>query len=749
MRTISRNQAASALFALIALGMTTAARAAAGDAWLGLQVRDLPGGCIVSNILPGPLGGTGIESPTLCRPDCLESIDGQPASAAALARVLAAKSEGDHIELIYRPAGTRSWRIPVAVDRSNPAVTVSIQLKDKIAFTGTLMLPFRATDPAQVVPSVAADPLAWQSIALEAVAAAKMDGPLRLLTATLAAKSTATPDGLEPFVVRACAQSPLATADIARWIREPNDSCATRPQHTAATLVARCLGTAPPELGSQGSLPFNGPMSPVFVMDFLLNGAREFFQDLRVSPTTDLSLVETVQSLAAIATEGLAANPDQVEAACAALRFSATIPPEVFVHALKHIDVLVQPEIDYAKMEAIMPLPDELAGAVEGAVIIAEQIDQLGWVVVGTGEDNRYDMSRIAAVFDPGGNDSYQWSDPWIGNQGIIDIAGNDRYWGGRSQGPAGALLGLSFIDDHAGNDEYSANCFGCGAALLGSALLLDRAGDDRYESQSWSMGAAFVGAGVLIDLAGNDTYRGGVFCQGAGGPGGVGALIDAAGNDTYSAGPFASSVHGTAGAWASFGQGSGFGIRHYAAGGVGILDDLSGDDLYVAGEHAQGAGYFRALGILHDGSGRDRYNGDHYAQGTGVHQASGVLLDDGGDDCYQAALSAAQGCAWDLGIGVLVDQSGNDQYRGDILAQGSAAQQAMGMLIDLTGDDHFLAAGMPAQGESGTNEYHFGSTGALSFSLIVNMGGGSDFFSSGRKNGTTQPTGTANAESP
>ncbi len=261
-------------------------------------------------------------------------------------------------------------------------------------------------------------------------------------------------------------------------------------------------------------------------------------------------------------------------------------------------------------------------------------------------------------------------------------------------------------------------------------------------------MGAGVYGAGMLIDLGdGKDPYTGEFLCQGVGGPRGFGAIIDEGGDDVYRANGPQPSIYGMPDAFCSFSQGIGFGFRGYAAGGIGMLSDLAGNDRYESGEFSQGGGYYFALGILHDVEGDDVYDGNRYSQGFGVHQAFGILADDAGDDVYTSRTAASQGAAWDIGAGLLIDRAGDDSYTCDGLGQGGASMQGIAMLIDLAGDDNYNATGGATQGESGGNSYHFADTGAFSFSLLFDDGGGIDFFSRGRENNKITSTGVVNEQ--
>ena len=74
------------------------------------------------------------------------------------------------------------------------------------------------------------------------------------------------------------------------------------------------------------------------------------------------------------------------------------------------------------------------------------------------------------------------------------------------------------------------------------------------------------------------------------------------------------------------------------------------------------------------------------------------------------------------------------------MLSQGSAAQQAIGYLIDLGGDDRYKATAH-SQGISRDNNYHWETTHAFSFSMLLDLGGGDDTYTLGGANNTTYET--------
>jgi hypothetical protein len=366
-----------------------------------------------------------------------------------------------------------------------------------------------------------------------------------------------------------------------------------------------------------------------------------------------------------------------------------------------------------------------------------------GWRVVGGKGANTYDMTLIAEVFDTGGDDLYFANEFVVGNRKVVDLGGNDTYTGTKQQGPAAGLFGTWIIDDRQGDDTYGeiGGNFSSGAGCFGVGMIIDRCGNDSYRGTQWSIGAGMYGAGIVMDLGeGDDEYLGEFLSIGVGGPRGFGFVFDERGNEFYKANGPKPSVYDTPDVYCAFSQGMGFGYRKYAAGGIGILCDVAGNDLYEAGEFSQGGAYYHGLGILRDFSGNDNFQGNRYAQGFGVHQAFGVLIDDSGDDTFRGMTAADQGSAWDIAAGCLLDKSGDDSYEANAMTQGSAQMQGIAYLIDLDGADSYKGTS-PAQGESGGNSYHFESTGARSFSLLLDDGGDEDSYSLERKNNSTEIT--------
>ncbi|MFM7133478.1 MAG: hypothetical protein ACKO0W_04085 [Planctomycetota bacterium] len=703
--------------AMAAIVCALVAREGCGQSYLGLQAVDHADGLLVMRVLPGPLEGEIFSSPTISRGDFLVSIDGEPATQESLAAV-ARRAPGAEVRIAYREGAARS--APYRLDPNGPLHEVVVAVEPQDDWRGTHgsadLPPLVALPLAGDVPR---DDFARGLAALGPAARARADA----IAAALAKLPERDRDPTTPPLLRAMFAAPGDTEALARAAIPPAADFAASPFRGAARLAAALAGDASAELpAAHGTFKVEHIDAAVWYLDFLLNHARvEMAQ--RIAP--ERAALPALGLLGVERLERLVVTGPNARASFKALQSLADFGPVDAARILAHFDVELAATVDWNAAPA-EPLPEELAGAVEGAILGASNIPDLGWVVVGAPGANAYDLGRIAAVFDAGGNDVYRWSHAAGARRLVVDLAGNDRHESRGGVGAAGALAGISVIDDRAGDDVYDLGDLG-GACVLGVAAIVDRAGDDRYRGGAWSLGAAMGGAAMVIDLGGSDRFDGEGMSIGVGGPRGVGAVVDLAGDDVAELGT-RPSVYGVAGERSGFGMGFGLGLRTAAAGGVGAYIDFAGRDLRRSGEFSQGCGYYYGVGLLVDAGGDDVAVCDRYGLGSAAHQAVGVYIDLGGNDSYAARTAAHLGGAWDESLAVFVDSSGHDSYRADALALGSTSQQALAIAVDRAGDDQYRlgALGPPTYGlgATGTNEYHFARTGLGSFAVFLDLGG-------------------------
>lgn len=725
------------------------------EGYLGAKVVDNAAGqTVFSWFSPGPLDGAGLQSNVfdLHRPDVLVSVDGKAMNAAEFNAYIASLAPGVSVTIQYLKATQRDTAdIPGTVATDGEAQTIAVVLESKEEYTGTIGRLNTIGRKIEFTTPPLLDPFDPENVLGAAVAEHGLQDEIEKLMGVFRDTIEETTDTHMLPYVRAAFQNPFCLVESQEVLNSTTAELADEPRiGEIMDLVARAIYVGY-RVGTFDGSTYESEQPTTDggeVMNDILARAGIFGRIVYRDLTCDSDTATDALDLLRVPRESFYISGTDAQRHLAVIRDSTYMGWRHFLNMISPAAI----EWEYGTVDlvalhnlAASDPPPELMDAVEGKILEAFKTSE-GWVVVGSSVPNRYDMMKIAAVYDIGGDDDYWASDLRIGTRAIIDLAGDDTYTGTPDQGPGGAILGVSFIDDRAGNDTYKGEMLSCGAAIYGVSLLLDRGGDDTYSGTDWSMGAAVYGAGMLIDLGeGSDTYTGEFLCQGVGGPRGFGAIIDEGGDDRYMANGPQPSIYGTPDVFCSFSQGVGFGYRGYAAGGIGMLSDLGGNDHYESGEFSQGGAYYFALGILHDAEGNDEYIGNRYGQGFGVHQAFGILADDAGDDVYTSMTAASQGAAWDIGAGLLIDRAGDDIYTCDGLGQGGASMQGIAMLIDLAGDDKYNASGGATQGESGGNSYHFAETGAFSFSLLWDEGSAVDFFSRGRENNKVTSTGVVN----
>lgn len=727
------------------------------EGYAGLSFRDIPGGhVVVSWIFPGPLSGKGLEcdGADLARPDLVVTLDGAPPRSAKEAdAAIRARAPGDTLRLEVRTARKRGGAIPDSLDHEDAVRRIDVALADRAEWTGTFGMDAvteLAWTPPPGEPRLL-DPADSTNLLGAAVDSLGLGAEVANLTAVFRDWLLRYPDHHTLSRVRAGFEDPFLLPEIARTTAAPAANAPADPLGTAVRLFRASLDTegrrAPRTHGKPGKRTAAADEAETKSrqkrpkrelqwwvaetrMEDVLRDVGRHLDEALGDAAGDTVLARRTLALLRVPRGTFYLEGDVTREHVSVIRRSTAVDYRALADALAAFAPLVKADrnglTDWsAPPDRAAPLPAEIADAVEGTVRSVFLVEDVGWIVVGGDGNNRYDMSRLAGILEMGGDDEYFATDLCLGARAVVDFSGNDKYTGTADQGPASALLGVTLVDDRAGDDRYEGALLSTGAAAFGAALLLDRAGTDAYAGREWSIGAGVYGAGFVIDLGdGSDAYLGDFLTEGVGGPRGLGAIVDAAGNDLYRANGPTPSAYGTPGVYQSFSQGIGFGFRQYAAGGIGLLADLAGDDRYEAGEFAQGGAYFWALGVLWDRAGRDLYYGNRYGQGFGVHQALGALLEDGGDDAYWSMTAASQGSGWDIGCGLLLDAAGNDHSRCDGLGQGAAAQQAIGLHMDLAGDDVREAGGEVVQGAAGGNEYHAAETGAGSLGVLIDRGG-------------------------
>lgn len=719
----------------------------------GMLVRndEASGGLLVGWILPGPLNGHGFTSDVVNRGDILLSVNGRKMDRNEFDALMLSAKPGDHLSLKVRHTGSNpETAVPTAGSASDEreydlVLASRAEWSGPVAHQSANAPPF---DPEAVVP-MAADHIALERFVWDRVEANHLAEPIDKLREYFRT-TVETNNGANMLSrVRYGFHRPTRLAELQSTITRPLDAIPDEPTRLFAAAAAN-LDCAAPDIAEP--LDVSDPRRAVEDAARIIEHSQAHLETAfsRIAPELRGGLPGTLVDITDVVAEDLYIHGHpEAKRLIEGLRASLSVDFSALLQAGGDLSGFMHPN-SHAPAEAPgIVVPASLRQLVTGDILAFGLVND-EWIVYGGAGSNTYDMTSIATVIDAGGDDEYRYAtDERPAVQVILDLAGNDQYFGSAS-GPASAVMGVSLIVDQAGNDRYDGASRSCGVGVMGVGVILDRGGADTYHGTHWSIGTAFYGLGAIIDCGGeNDTYIAELMSEAVGGPRGFGTIIDQNGRDLYRVNGPAPSAYGTPAVFVGFSQGVGVGVRLYETGGIGVISDLGGDDRYEGGEFCQGGGYYWALGILHDKSGNDLYYGNRYGQAWAAHQALGILADDAGDDSYWSMTAASQSGSWDISATLLLDRSGSDSYQADGLAQGGASQQAIAWFIDLEGVDRYIAPAGATRGQSGGNEYHFADTGCYSWSLFLDAGGSEDFYSADRTNGTTETTGSPSNENP
>ena len=623
-----------------ALTMALVADAEASRGYLGIDVVVRPEGLMVWRVLPGPLDGTLLDCASVARGDLIVSIDGEAASIESW-NAISARESGSKVRIGYRVGEPRGWR--GEPNLAGEARELSVTLDDESIWRGWChsgeLPPLRALELKADV-DCAALVRALDSMGPAARARGEK------LIASLDTIAPTHGDPATPPLLRAMMAEPAKSEALVRAAICDASDFRTTPWRGGAKLVLGLSGNSGAPLPEpHGAFKIERAEDGVNYLDFLLNGARALFEQ---SVARDPAPPSGLRSLVVERLDELLVRGPHSRESMVALQAIPLMNPAKAAAILAHFDVTDEfsPSLLSGEPSSV---PDTIKTAVEGSILAAREIPQIGWVVVGAAGPNRYDLGRIAAVLDLGGDDTYAWKQAPGQHRLVIDLAGNDVHTGGEI-GPGGSLGAISVIDDRAGNDRYEGGALTAGTAL-GVAAIVDRAGDDVYSAGPWSLGAAAGGVGAYIDFEGRDQRQSGEFSQGCGYYLGLGIAFDAAGDDVSVAD--------------RYGLGS---AAHQSA---GIAIDLGGNDIYVGRTAAHlGAAWDESLGYFVDAAGDDSYRADGLSIGAAAQQALAIAIDRGGADQYRAA---------SVTIGAVAD----NEYHFDAKGLGSFA-----VFFDLAGFD-------------------------------------------------------------
>ncbi|VAX39430.1 hypothetical protein MNBD_PLANCTO03-1116, partial [hydrothermal vent metagenome] len=390
----------------------------AEDGYVGISVRDTPEGVVVGWIFPGPAGGDGFNSSLgLTRGDNIDAVYKGNAiddehrvvieSAQAFKDFIATLTPGETLTIEARrsPEAVPTASIPKG-GPGGEVTTYTITVAPKSRWTGTIKRGLGGRTIAEVPEGE------FEALILDLAAEVgvrKVEGGLDGLLPYLqrVQKTNLDPNSL-PCVVRGFAR-PLSIdtveGEIARLAGRAADGS---PEHVGA-LVAQVL-----------DLPKHDEAARLAAMEGVdLAQLRDDLRGLVAWQRTQISV------------GGVGAESQ--------IRGINTTQGRVGLHLARLLHegyaaaaAWEQTAGEHAEAEPMGEITEKVRAAVAGDILFVVVFDDGSIGVVGGPGANTYDMTVVSKVYEPGGDDEYNFAQaddaPMGGNHHIIDLAGNDTY---------------------------------------------------------------------------------------------------------------------------------------------------------------------------------------------------------------------------------------------------------------------------------------------------------------------------------
>ena len=407
--------------------------------FLGLSVRDTPSGLVVGWVLPGPLGGTGFESALgIQRGDNLVSVDGEAVDVAGFKALIRAKSPGETVVLVYRrsPDAKVDTGVPHGGE-GGKETSLEVKLGTRAEWAGTIgrgLTNRTIPDPQEG---------AFEALLLEKAGELGIrsgdegvGGGLDALLPYLAEiqEKALDPNSL-PAVVQ-CFRRPLSVDAVEAQIAELARAAATGDLSAVEAFVCAVLDIPPEEdertpEEAQEAVRFAGQM-------------LEKYQGPENRREPAEALLRTLRTSVYIYDEHAESHVKTISTMAGSdVEIDLILPLTLLPLAPAAWEAYAA---TLAREEPLTDVPDEVRSVVSGDILWCGE-DLLGnLAVVGGKGANEYDMTRMAAVYDVGGDDAYVYgrsSDP-VGMRIVIDLAGDDVHASDVDfEGPGHGGLGL------------------------------------------------------------------------------------------------------------------------------------------------------------------------------------------------------------------------------------------------------------------------------------------------------------------
>ncbi|MHC4142992.1 MAG: hypothetical protein ACYSUF_14390, partial [Planctomycetota bacterium] len=408
------------------------------------------------------------------RPDLVVAVNGRPMNAGQFTEMVRSAAPGDPVTLEYRRSRNRGGGIPTNLDHEDEVRTVEIVIASRDEWIGTIGRRRGHNVEATIDKPYLLDPFAVDNILGAAVAEHELAEPIDNLVGAFEGWLEKGEDYHSLSRFRLAFENPLQLPEIERLVVGSVEGLHRYGPSFMLNAAARNLDVPSGWGDSARDAPHRliqsvGPERTIAtrvarVMAHSEKLRREALGDLAQDEAFAGQCVELLRlPRRDFYITGAGAKPHiDVIRSSVDVQFGTLVRAFLFDWELE----------DGAIAQAGggggggVDVPDELAGAVSGAIRGAYLYEPVGWIVIGTGQENRYDMARVAAVVDAGGDDEYYATGLRLGCRMIIDLEGDDLYTGTPQQGPGGALLGVSLIDDRAGDDRYEGDLLSAGAAM-------------------------------------------------------------------------------------------------------------------------------------------------------------------------------------------------------------------------------------------------------------------------------------------
>ena len=398
---------------------TTPTTAPTTRPYAGLTLRDDPSGkVLVSHIAPGPLEGRGFKSPHLFRGDTILAINGAPMTAKHFEELVERSHVGDEITIQVKRTGNGTVSaVPEPTMLDGKVEEFRFTLADQLEWVGPVGHPnprsmhdvVDAID-RRVAPSTA--PTEFESFVERQLAANRISKPIDDLEKLLI-KTQQDDWGFNSLGAVAYGfNHPRRLPRLEKLLTDPLPAIVADPRQILVQ-AAQMIDVEPTAF--QETPDLSDPQKALEWFAQHLNAANtatnRAFAGL--SATERASLPASIQAIlyhvAKPATLDSAANASHV---IKTLQSTMRIDYHaLFSAAAEMSGCLNASPLAASQTKSVSPIeiPKELDGAVTGPILAATKSPS-GWIIYGSTETNTYDLSRIAGVIDPGGDDLFRLS---------------------------------------------------------------------------------------------------------------------------------------------------------------------------------------------------------------------------------------------------------------------------------------------------------------------------------------------------